>query len=63
MRNLVGGDTGEYIVTLVCTQWRPLTRAFDPRPFQEFEVIVKSFKYAKKPFYEEIEERINKLKR
>ncbi len=54
--------TGEYIVTLVCTQWRPLKGTFDPGPFQEFEAFVKSFKYLKKPFYEEIEERIKKMK-
>ncbi len=54
--------TGQYIVTLACTQWRPLKGTFDPGPFQEFEVFVKSFKYLKKPFYEEIEKRIKKLK-
>lgn len=56
-------ETGEYVVTLACTQWRPLKGAFDPGPFQQFETFVKSFKYLKKPFYEEIEERIQKLKR
>ncbi len=54
--------TGEYVVTLVCTQWRPMKAAFDPEPFQQFEAFVNSFKYLKKPFYEEIEERIKKLK-
>lgn len=54
--------TGQYIVTLVCTQWRPMKGMFDPIPFQEFEVFVKSFRYLKRPFYEEIEERIKKVK-
>ncbi len=54
--------TGEYVVTLVCTQWRPLKGTFDPGPFVQFEAFVKSFRYLKKPFYEEIEERIRKVK-
>ncbi len=54
--------TGEYVVTLVCTQWRPLNGTFDPGPFVQFEAFVKSFRYLKKPFYEEIEERIKKVK-
>jgi hypothetical protein len=54
--------TGEYVVTLACTQWRPLKGLFDPEPFQQFEAFAKSFKYLKKPFYEEIEERIKRVK-
>ena len=54
--------TGEYVVTLVCTQWRPLKGTFDPEPFVQFETFAKSFKYLKKPFYEDIEERIKKVK-
>ncbi len=54
--------TGEYVVTLVCTQWRPLKGTFDPEPFVQFEAFVKSFRYLKKPFYEEIEERIKNVK-
>jgi hypothetical protein len=53
--------TGEYVVTLACTQWRPLKGPFDPEPFQQFEVFAKSFKYLKRPFYEEIEERIKRV--
>lgn len=53
--------TGEYVVTLACTQWRPLKGLFDPEPFQKFEAFAKSFKYLKKPFYEEIEERIKRV--
>ncbi len=55
--------TGQYVVTLVCTQWRPMKAAFDPEPFQQFEAFVKSFKYLKKPFYEEIEEKIRRLEK
>ena len=54
--------TGGYVVTLACTQWRPLKGPFDPEPFQQFEAFAKSFKYLKKPFYEEIEERIKRVK-
>ena len=54
--------TGEYVVTLACTQWRPLKGSFDPEPFQQFEGFAKSFKYLKKPFYEEIEEQITRVK-
>ncbi len=53
--------TGEYVVTLVCTQWRPTKAPFDPEPFQQFEGFVTSFKYLKKPFYEEIEDRIRRV--
>ena len=53
--------TGKYIVTLACTQWRPLKGTFDPEPFVQFETFVRSFKYLKKPFYEEIEEKIKRL--
>jgi hypothetical protein len=53
--------TGGYVVTLACTQWRPLKGPFDPEPFQQFEAFAKSFKYLKKPFYEEIEERIKRV--
>ena len=53
--------TGGYVVSLACTQWRSLKDPFDPEPFQQFEAFAKSFKYLKKPFYEEIEERIKKI--
>ena len=53
--------TGEYVVTLACTQWRPMKGPFDPEPFQQFEAFAKSFKYLRKPFYEEIEERIKRV--
>ena len=53
--------TGEYVVTLACTQWRPLKGTFDPEPFVQFETFYKSFKYLKTPFYEQIEEKIKRL--
>ena len=53
--------TGDYVVTLACTQWRPMKGPFDPEPFQQFEAFAKNFKYLKKPFYEEIEERIKRV--
>ena len=52
--------TGDYVVTLGCTQWRPMKGSFDPKPFQAFEDFVKSFEYLKPTFYEEIEERIKR---
>ncbi len=55
--------TGDYVVTLACTQWRPMKGSFDSEPFQAFEDFAKSFKYIKKPFYEEIEERIKRVER
>ncbi|MCX5909783.1 MAG: hypothetical protein NTY64_22055, partial [Deltaproteobacteria bacterium] len=55
--------TGDYVVTLACTQWRPMKGSFDPKPFQGFEDFAKSFKYLKPTFYEEIEERIKRIER
>ncbi len=53
--------TGDYVVTLACTQWRPLEGSFDAGPFEDFRKFVLSFKFLKKPFYEEIEDRIKKV--
>ncbi|MBW2520544.1 MAG: hypothetical protein JRD88_09360 [Deltaproteobacteria bacterium] len=53
---------GQYIVSLACTQWRTMDGEFDQKRFQEFETFANSFKYLKKPFYEEVEARINELK-
>ena len=53
--------TGDYVVTLACTQWRPMKGSFDPKPFDAFEDFAKSFKFLKPTFYEEIEERIKKV--
>ncbi len=53
--------TGDYVVTLACTQWRPLKGSFDAEPFEDFKNFAQSFKFLKKPFYEEIEDRIKKV--
>ncbi len=53
--------TGDYVVTIACTQWRPIKGTFDLGPFEHFKIFVQSFKFLKKPFYEELEERIKKV--
>ena len=53
---------GNRIISFVCTQWRPLNGAFSQEPFDHFEAFVSSFKFLKKDFYEEIEEKIKELK-
>ncbi len=53
---------GDRIISFTITQWRPMTGAFDPEPFEQFETFVKSFKFLKKTFYEEMEEKIKKLR-
>ena len=35
---------------------------FDPEPFEQFQTFVKSFKFLKKTFYEEMEEKIRNLR-
>ena len=35
---------------------------FTPEPFEQFETFVQSFKFLKKTFYEEFEEKVKKLK-
>ena len=53
---------GERIISFVCTQWRPLQGSFDPEPFEHFERFVSSFKFLKPDFYEELNDKIKKLK-
>jgi len=53
---------GERIISFVCTQWRPLSGAFDPEAFEHFETFVRSFKFLKPSFYDELNEKIKKLK-
>jgi hypothetical protein len=53
---------GTRIISFVLTQWRPMNGTFDSGPFEQFETFVKSFKFLKPTFYEEIEEKIKKLK-
>lgn len=53
---------GDRIISFVCTQWRPLQGSFDPEPFEHFETFVRSFKFLKPGFYDELHEKIKKLK-
>ncbi len=53
---------GNRIISFTVTQWRPMKGTFDPEPFEQFQTFVKSFKFLKKTFYEEMEEKIKKLK-
>jgi hypothetical protein len=53
---------GERIISFVCTQWRPLQGGFDPEPFEHFETFVRSFKFLKPDFYDELNGKIKKLK-
>jgi hypothetical protein len=53
---------GDRVISFVITQWRPMNGTFDPEPFEKFEAFVQSFKFLKKTFYEEMEEKIKKVK-
>ena len=53
---------GSRIISFVCTQWRPMNGTFDSGPFEQFETFVQSFKFLKPTFYEEMDEKIKKLK-
>jgi hypothetical protein len=53
---------GDWIVSFLCTQWRPMNGTNDLKDFEIFDTFVTSFKFLKKIFWEEIEEKIKKLK-
>jgi hypothetical protein len=53
---------GSRVISFVITQWRPVDGSFAPEPFEKFETFVRSFKFLKKTFYEEMDEKIKKLK-
>ncbi len=53
---------GSRVISFTVTQWRPMKGTFDQGPFEQFEAFVKSFKFLKKTFYEEMEEKIKKLR-
>ncbi len=53
---------GNRIISFVLTQWRPMNGTFDQEPFDQFETFVQSFKFTKKTFYEDLEEKIKQLK-
>lgn len=52
---------GDRIISFVCTQWRPIDGTFDPSGFDRFEEFVKSFRFVKKTFYEDLEAKMKKL--
>lgn len=45
---------GDWIVSFLCTQWRPMKGTYDPKDFEIFDIFVKSFKFLKPGFFEEI---------
>ena len=51
---------GNWVVSFVCTQWRPMNAAYSQEPFNDFEAFVRSFKFLKKDFYENFEDELNK---
>ena len=53
---------GERIISFVCTQWRPFRGNFNPEAFEHFEAFVRSFKFLKPHFYDELNDKIKKLK-
>ena len=52
---------GDWVVSFICTQWRPMNSVYDPKDFETFDAFVKSFKFLKPTPYEEIIDRIKKL--
>ncbi len=53
---------GDRIISFVCTQWRPLKGSWDAEAFNHFDKFVNSFKFLKKGFYEEFDEKLKELK-
>jgi hypothetical protein len=53
---------GNRIISFALTQWRPMDTPFGEEAFNHFEAFVQSFKFLKKDFYEEFEEKVNTLK-
>jgi hypothetical protein len=53
---------GSRIISFTVTQWRPMNGTFDQEPFEQFQAFVQSFKFLKKTFYEELDEKIKRLK-
>ena len=53
---------GDRIISFVCTQWRPLKGSWDAEAFGHFDKFVNSFKFLKKTFYEDFEEKLKELK-
>ena len=53
---------GNRIISFVLTQWRPITGTYDQEPFDQFETFVQSFRFLKKTFYEEFEQKLKQLR-
>lgn len=52
---------GDWIISFLCTQWRPMNGTYDLKDFEIFDTFVKSFKFLKPGFFEDIIERIRKI--
>ena len=52
---------GDWVVSFICTQWRPMDGIYDPKDFETFDTFIKSFKFLRPTPYEEIIDRIKKL--
>jgi len=52
---------GDWVVSFLCTQFRPMNGTYDLKDFEIFDTFVKSFKFLKPVFFEEIIEQIKKL--
>jgi hypothetical protein len=53
---------GNRVISFVCTQWRPLSGTWNQEAFDHFDKFVNSFKFLRKGFYEQFEEKLNELK-
>ncbi len=53
---------GEWVVSFLCTQWRALNGTFDSQDFDIFDTFANSFKYLKPSTFENIIERVKKVK-
>jgi hypothetical protein len=42
---------GDWIISFLCTQWRPMNGTYDPKDFEIFDTFVKSFKFLKPGFF------------
>ncbi len=53
---------GSRVISFACTQWRPMNGTFSQEPFEQFKAFAESFRFLKKTFYEEFEEKLKKQK-
>jgi hypothetical protein len=52
---------GDWIVSFLCTQWRPMNGTFDSQDFEIFDTFANSFRYLKPGPFEDIIERVRKV--